>query len=412
MAKRRRVALLIESSRKVGRDILGGIASYTTQFGPWLFCHYERSLDDPPPEWLGEWKPEGIISRIERRDVLRRVVRLGVPTVDLIYSRLPPVKGTIRVVLDQRAIVTAAADHLMAQGFTQFAFCGYPGILWSDVRQVQFTDYLAHARHTVFDYKTSTLRRRALESTAELDELRHTGELVHWVRSLPRPIGMMTCNDVRARQVISACDEAGIRVPDEVGVIGVDNDDLVCTFCDPPLTSVDQDVSHVGYRAAALLDRLMRGDPCPPNTVLSHPASVVSRGSTDAVFTTDPELRKLVRYIHEHACEGLTLNDLVLHTSQSRSTLQRWFARQLHRSPSEEIDRAKLARIKELLTRTNLAMNEIARVTGFEHFETMHRFFKAKVGTTPSAYRRGARTDKRAKNRGLPRPYVVARGGK
>jgi LacI family transcriptional regulator len=412
--KRRRVALLIESSRKVGRDVLSGIASYANQFGPWLFCHYERGLEDPPPPWLREWKPEGIIARIESRDVLRRVVRLGVPVVDVIYSRLAPVKGTFRVTADQRALVAAAADHLLVQGFQHFAFCGYAGILWSDVRQRQFSTYLASQGYNIIEYQKMRAERSpgrsAFETGAELNELRHTDVLVDWVRTLPQPIGLMACNDVRARQVLSACDEAGIRVPDEIGVIGVDNDELVCTFCHPPLSSVDQDTRRVGYEAAAVLDRLMSGQSTmstrcpPPDLVLDHPVNVAQRGSTDAVVIADPELRELVRFIREHACEGLTLDDLVAHASLSRSTLQRWFAKHFRHSPSEEIDRVRLARIKELLTTTELPLSEIARLSGYEHFETLHRFFKAKVRMTPSSYREmcrsGGRSQERMKDEG------------
>jgi LacI family transcriptional regulator len=394
--KRRRVALLIESSRKVGRDVLSGVASYANQFGPWMFCHYERGLEDPPPPWLGEWQPEGIIARIENREVLRRVVRLGVPVVDVIYSRLPPVKGTFRVTEDQKAIATAAADHLLVQGFQHFAFCGYSGILWSDVRQRQFGAYLGGHGYGAIEYQKPFSKRLAFETWAELDELRHSDALVDWVRGLPQPIGLMACNDVRARQVLSACDEAGIRVPDEIGVIGVDNDELVCTFCNPSLSSVDQDVRRVGYEAAAMLDRLMSGESCPQDVVLAPAVHVAQRGSTDAVVVADPELRELVRFIREHACEGLTLDDLVAHASLSRSTLQRWFARQLHRSPSDEIDRVKLARIKELLTTTELPLSEIARLSGYEHFETLHRFFKAKVKMTPSSYREMCRSGGRS----------------
>jgi LacI family transcriptional regulator len=390
--------LLIESSRKVGRDVLGGIASYANQFGPWLFCHYERGLEDPPPPWLREWQPEGIIARIENRAVLRRVVRLGVAVVDVIYSREKPVRGTYRVTADQAAIAAAAADHLLVQGFQHFAFCGYSGILWSDVRQRQFRDYLAGAGYTAIEYQKPSSKRLSFETGAELDELRHTDALVNWVRSLPQPTGLMACNDVRARQLLSACDEAGIRVPDEIGVIGVDNDELVCTFCNPPLSSVDQDVRRVGYEAAAVLNRLMSGESCPQDLVLAPPARVAQRGSTDAVVIADSELRELLRFIREHACEGLTLNDLVKRSSLSRSTLQRWFARQLRRSPSDEIDRVKLARIKELLTTTELPVSEIARLAGYEHFETLHRFFKAKVKMTPSSYREMYRGGKRSES--------------
>ena len=287
----RRVVLLIESSRKVGRDVLSGIASYATEFGPWHFCHYERSLEDPPPRWLRQWKPDGIIARIENRRVLRRVAKLGAPTIDVIYSLQPPVEGTVRVVLDQRAIAVTAADHLRGQGFEQFAFCGYPGILWSDIRQRQFVEYLregvpARGSRRVFEYQKpcgGTAERvggRTFETRAELDELWHTEELMRWIRRLPRPIGIMACNDVRARQILTACLEAGIAVPDQIGVLGVDNDELVCTFCNPPLSSVDQDVRRVGYEAAAMLDKLMGGKSCPPDVLLTSPVNVRCRMST------------------------------------------------------------------------------------------------------------------------------------
>ena len=387
----RRVILLIESSRKVGRDVLSGIASYATKFGPWHFCHYERSLEDPPPRWLRQWKPDGVIARIENRHVLRRIATLGVPTIDVIYSRLPPVRGTVRVVADQRAIAVAAAEHLRGQGFEQFAFCGYPGILWSDIRQQQFVEHLRQSGLRVLEYQTSAARRRSFETPTELGELWHTEQLMRWIRGLPRPIGMMACNDVRARQILTACIEAGISVPDEIGVLGVDNDELVCTFCNPPLSSVDQGVRRVGYEAAAMLDQLMRGESCLQDVLLTFPVNVRCRTSTDAVIVADPELRDIVRYIREHACEGLTLDKLVAHASLSRSTLQRWFARQFHHSPTEEIDRVRLDRIKELMATTDLPLSEIAYRSGFEHFESMHRFFKAKVGTTPSQYRNSLR---------------------
>ena len=207
----------------------------------------------------------------------------------------------MRVVLDQRGIAAAAADHLLAQGFEQFAFCGYPGVLWSNVRQSQFAEYLSEHGHGAVEYKKPPVRRRFSEATAELDELRHSRELIDWVRNLPRPVGMMTCNDVRARQVLSACNEAGIRVPDEVGVVGVNNDELVCSFCDPPLSGVDQDVRRVGYEAAAMLDRLIAANrarrtpssPVPstwpaaaPRTPFSPP--IPNCGSWCAIFASMP----------------------------------------------------------------------------------------------------------------------------
>jgi LacI family transcriptional regulator len=388
---RRRVALLIESSRKVGREVLGGIAAYAAKCGPWEFCHYERPQSGPPPRWLRQWKPDGIIGSIDDRELLRRIAALRVPTVDTIYSLRPPLQGTSRIFTDQRPIAMAAADHLLNLGFEQFAFCGYSGIYWSDSRQRRFAEYLAGFGRKVIAYQPTSARSQAFDTRVELDALLHTADLVRWVRDLPRPIGLMACNDVRARQVLTACDEAGIAVPDEIAVVGVDNDEVVCMFCNPPLSSIDQDVQRLGYEAAAMLDRLMRGKSCPQDVVLDLTVQVQSRASTNVLAVADPELREVVRYIRDHACEGLTLDGLVERFSLSRSTLQRWFARHVRRSPSDEIDRVRLDRIKELMTATDLPLSEIAYRSGFEHFESMHRLFKTKIGTTPSEYRNSLR---------------------
>ena len=217
------------------------------------------------------------------------------PTVNVIYSARPPLPGTSRIVTDQRPIAVAAADHLLALGFEQFAFCGYSGVYWSDDRQRRFAEYLAASGREVIAYQETSARSHAFDTRVELDALLHTADLVRWVRELPRPVGLMACNDVRARQVLTACDEAGIAVPDDIAVVGVDNDEVVCMFCNPPLSSVDQDVQRLGYEAASMLDRLMRGKSCPQDVVLELSVHVQSRASTNVLAVADPELREVVR---------------------------------------------------------------------------------------------------------------------
>ena len=167
--------------------------------------------------------------------------------------------------------------------------------------------------------------------------------------ALPKPIGVMTCNDDRGLQVLDACRRMSILVPEEVAVIGVDNDEIICNLSSPNLTSVDVNTYNIGYEAAALLDRMIAGEPAAEKLVLLAPGIVVTRGSTDVLATEDRELAEAIRLIRAHACEGLRFKDFVKMTNLSRRTLERRVRNLLGRSPKEEITRVQLESAKRLL---------------------------------------------------------------
>jgi LacI family transcriptional regulator len=215
----------------------------------------------------------------------------------------------------------------------------------------------------------------------------HDKNLAAWLRSLPKPIGLMACNDMRAYQVLSVCSGCDIRVPDEIAVVGVDDDPVLCKLSSPPLSSVDPDAHRIGYEAAALLDRLINGQQPAAGATRIEAAAVVARQSTDVVALADADMITAVRQIREHACDGLTTETLVKKLAISRRTLYRWFDRHLGHSPNEEITRVKLERVKELLKTTNLSTDKIARLAGFEFAESMHRLFRTRFGRPPGAYR-------------------------
>lgn len=380
-----RVALLVESSRSYGRNLLAGIAAYARVFGPWTFYHEERALGDPMPARLKDWRPQGIIARMESKMLARHVRRLGLPTVDVLHEEgLPGIPG---VVPDQAAVVRLAVEHLMERGLEHFAYCGLPGVIFSEERCRGFVQSLAAAGHRVEVFDGRRSARTSGLAECEKDALRHADELAAWLRRLPKPVGLMACNDMRAYQVFTVCREYGILVPDEVALIGVDNDVVQCELCDPPLSSVDNNSERVGYEAAALLDRMIQGrGPVPPLTFV-EPAGVVARRSTDVLSIANREVVDIVRHVREHACEGLTPGGLAQHAALSRSTLERWFLKHLGRSVNEEICRVRLHRIKELLVSSDLPLREIARLSGFAYAETMHRVFRSAVGQTPGQYR-------------------------
>jgi LacI family transcriptional regulator len=200
-------------------------------------------------------------------------------------------------------------------------------------------------------------------------------------------VGLVACNDMRAYQVLNIRDDAGIKVPDEVAVIGVNNDRILCELSDLLLSSVDPDASRIGYEAAAVLHRLIERRGPVPKTTLIAPRGVVARQSTDMLTFANPELVQIVRYLRDHACKGLTVDTLVRRMAVSRATLCRWFASHLGHSPVEEMARVRVERVKELLATTTLRLEEVARRCGFDHSETMYRLFKRATGQTPGEYR-------------------------
>jgi LacI family transcriptional regulator len=385
MGKRLRIVLLIETSRGFGRTLLDGVADYARAYGPWTFYHGERSLDDPVPPRLRQWKPDGVIARLLDRKQAAQIRRLGVPIVDVLGETA--FAGVPRVVPDQRSVVRAALDHLRGRGFRQLAYAGFAGVWFSNERRDLFVQYAAQAGCRSEVFQDCGLRHAEGLARVEEETFRHDQRLAAWLRGLPKPVGMMACNDTRAYQVLSVCGECGIAVPGEIAVIGVNDDPVLCNLSDPPLSSVDPDARRIGYEAAALVARMIGGRRPARADIRVEAVSVVARRSTDTVALAAAELAAAVQHIREHACEGLTSDDLAGRLAISRRTLYRLFDRHLGHSPKEEITRVKLERVKDLLTTTRLPVGEIARLTGFEFTETMHRLFRKRFGQPPGAYR-------------------------
>jgi LacI family transcriptional regulator len=198
----------------------------------------------------------------------------------------------------------------------------------------------------------------------------------------------MACNDFRGTQALDACRRAGIAVPEEVAVVGVDNEELVCTLANPPLSSVVPNARSIGYEAAALLDRLMRGEPEPTTPLFIPPVEVITRLSTDVNAIADPEVATAMRFIREHACEGIAVADVLSQVPVSRSVLQRRFRGLLGRSIHGEIAGVRLQRAKQLLIETDLPLAAIAQRTGFSHVEYLCAAFRQATGLPPGTYRR------------------------
>jgi LacI family transcriptional regulator len=218
-------------------------------------------------------------------------------------------------------------------------------------------------------------------------------QLSAWLKSLPKPVGVMACNDMRALQVMAAAQASGLLVPEEVALLGANNDATRCELAYPPLSSVSTNSFQSGYRAAEMLDLLMSGGRLEGDNVRIDPLGVVTRHSTDVLAIEDKNVAAALSYIREHACAGIVVEQVLKFAAASRSQLEKKFRRHLGRSPQAEIRRVQVARIRQLLIETDFPLKKIAELTGFEHVEYMCVLFKRLTGMTPGSCRKKFRTE-------------------
>jgi LacI family transcriptional regulator len=375
------VALLIETSNAYARELLHGIQSYARENRHWALHLTEQGRGETPPAWLQSWRGDGMIARVETKSVEEAVCRAAVPVVNVSAAGLAPEFPT--VISDSEAIASLAAVHLLERGFRHFGYCGDARFAWSARHGENFVRHLADAGFEceVFDSQPADAR----------DWKREQDKLTRWIRSLPKPAGVMACYDIRGQQVLDICRAADVAVPDEVAVIGQHNDELLCDLCDPPLSSVIPNARRAGYEAAALLDRMMRGKAKSPRVVLIEPVGVVTRQSTDVVAVSDPQISAAVRFIREHACERIGVEDARKVAVLSRTLFERRFRKLLGCAPYEQILKVRLTKARELLALTDLTLAEISERTGFSSPEYFSAAVHKRLKTTPSELRQRLR---------------------
>lgn len=381
--KRPKVALIVETTLSPGRKILRGIARYAREYGPWTIYHEPQNLDAAIPAWLKRWQGDGIIARMQSKKLARAIRETGLPAVDVLG--VTPDSQIPLVTVDNYAIGRLAAEHLIERGFRQFGCVGIRGVNWSQQRRDAFISVVSEAGCACPVYHLPTHSRTYSDWETSLDRL------AAWIKRLPKPAGIMVCDDLNGQKVLDSCRQVGIPVPEAVAVIGVDNDETVCAVCDPPLSSVDPDHIHVGYEAARLLDEMLHGGSLPPQPIHLKPLGAVTRQSTDILAIDDPDVAMAVGFIQEHAFADLQVDDVVEHVLISRSALQRRFRESLGRSVYGEIIRVRMKRACELLAETEMPIGMVAKKAGFRHQAYMGAVFQEKLGKTPGQYRKQAK---------------------
>jgi len=380
------IAIVMDTAVSFDREIIAGAAQYAREAGDWqLYVEEERGHRLPN---LDEWNGQGILASFDDPEVVKAIVASGVPAVAVGgMGCYDPALGIPRVATDHGQIATLAADHFLERGLEAFGYYGPPDsniLRWSRTRADAFAGRVAEAGFACDCFT-------AVQGPEDWSRLQH--DLSHWLAALPKPVGVMACDDSRARHVLEACRTQGFRVPHDVAVIGVDDDELICELAVPRLTSIRQAARRIGYEAARLLDAQLSGPTgasLPPTTssILVPPIGIVPRASTDTLAVRDPAIAHVIRTIRERACRGLTVEELAAVSGLVSWKLEKSFKEIVGHSVHDDIVRVRLAEVQRLLRSTDLPLKAVAPRTGFHSVPYLITVFRRHFGITPARFRR------------------------
>lgn len=380
---RPRVLLLIGSDTGFGRAILEGVIQYSQHHANWEFVH--ELSPKSHFELLRQYpQADGIIAEAHQPKMQATLSRSGIPAV--LVTGMPHPIGLPLVTADNVAVGRRAFEYFHDLGFRNTGYYGYRGTWVSGIRESAFVaaaqaaGCACHVRHTMPGAKGLAARGREEAALAE------------WITGLPKPTAILVACDELGRIVASACRRAGAFVPEEVAILGVDNDQLECHLSMPALSSIDQGTHRIGYEAAALLSRQMAGCAAELKPVVIEPVGVVVRQSTNTLAIDHPEVVHALRFIRENAFEGIKIDDVLAAVPVSRRSLETHFKRILGRTIHQEILRTRIEKAKQLLLETDWAMPEVSVHCGFHYASHFSALFKRLTGLTPQEYRRRLRT--------------------
>ena len=389
-----KVIITADTSRVSGRRLIRGIVKYARLYGPWLFNRqpmfnqYQTGSKISKSEvkilsQLKEFNADGIIANnINIKEQFDHILNMGVPMV-IIGDYFPKEQYSrcIRIRSDPDAIGKLTAEHFLDRGYKNYAFCGYDFINWSNSRGKSFGKMVAdNGFQTHYYVQPKSPSKRRWENEQYI--------MAKWLQSLPKPVGVMASNDDRAQQVIEACKIENLHVPEQVSVLGVDDDEFVCDLTGPPLSSVFLNNEKAGFEASRLLQKMMGDKDFPKQEIIVTPTHIVTRQSTDILAIDDPHVAMAIRYIRQHSKELIQVSDVVNVVSLGRRTLEQRFNKTIGRSIFNEITRCRIDKISQALIESNKSISEVVLDFGYSSEEHISRYFKRTQGVTPLEYRK------------------------
>lgn len=379
-----KIILLIDFSEEYSKSLLRGITKYSQEHGPWVFCRmptfYRESYGiDGILKWAKEWGANGIIGQLYNDPDIEKIIKAGIPLIaedfKERFSNIPNITGAYN------ETGKIAAEYFLKKGFKNFAFYGFKNIVWSRERSDGFENRVRQSGYKVhyFEHKKSRSRELWYYKPSSLSL---------WLHSLPKPIALMACDDSQGQHITEACKHIGIRIPEEVAVLGVDNDETICNLSDPPLSSIELDSEKGGYEAAKLMELLISNRKREYHDILVKPTNIITRQSTDIYATSDFYISSTLKYIHQNIDKNLKVENVLKQIPLSRRSLEKRFQHITGFPVYKYIYNLRIEKFAEKLLETNNTIFEIALETGFSDGKNVSRQFKQIKGCTPIEYRK------------------------
>jgi LacI family transcriptional regulator, galactose operon repressor len=376
----KRVAVLVDTSTSWGRRIHEGIHHYAQKHGRWQLFVEARGMEERLALPRG-WHGDGVIARVSTQNMAHELSGLDIPVVNVSGIQLQGAEFP-QVTSDLVASAKIAADHFLARGFRSFAYFSLHGLEYVAKHQQAFSESVSKSGFTCAVLAVNPVKG------AEPDWNLDLAKLGTWLKTLPKPVAVLTWNPSSAREIIFASQAANLLVPEDVAVLSSSDDHLLCRLLDVDISALSVAAETIGFEAARILDRLMCGQEGPKKPILIPPVGVVTRQSTDTLAISDRAVVKAVSFIRENLSQPLHVAEIARHAGVSRRVLERRFHLHLGRSPAEEIRRARLRKAQELLLNTDMPVPELSEAAGFGSPEYMAYVFRKECNTTPVEYRR------------------------
>lgn len=381
---RKNVALIYDAKLPFDVAVLGGVAAYVRDYPNWEISIEESALNNQRLPDLAGWEGDGVIANFDNPKVAGQVAASGLAAVAFGggYGGYASDSGIPYIATDNAAIARLAAGHLIVRGFRHLAYFGYTPTAangWSKDREFAFRAFAKKAGCSFWHFRGPSQTGQHWKT--------FVNESLRWLKTIPRPVGIMTATDKRARRLLEVCRIGGICVPEEVAVIGVDNDSLLCELSFPSLTSIEQGTRAIGYRAAQVLDSMMRRKARPALRQVIAPIGVITRASTDTLAAADADAALAMRMIRENACERLTPAQVCKQVGRSRSGLEERFKTCFSTTLAKELARVRLDRALELVRKSVLPLKAIAQQCRYGSVQHMTSVFHQRLGKTPAAIR-------------------------
>lgn len=372
-AKVWKIGLLLSEKAEYGRGILRGIANFAKDYPDWHFR--VEPPDGTGLKALKPWQPDGMIVMLNRKELTPKLLAFDVPLITV--CKLPGVTETLLVQSDDQVVGRLAAEHLLDRKASTYGYVGLAQGEWVEVRGKAFADTIKKSGASC-----QFFRRMGREpNRSDLMALRK------WLEKCPKPLAIMACNDHCGRVVLETCRDAHLQIPDDVAVLGVDDEDPLSRLVWPGLSSITLATAQIGQNAASLLNKLLQGQSVPKAPLFLAPLGIAVRGSTRQLALDDPILTRVISAIHEGVATPLSVPDLLKLVPISRISLERRFRRILGRTPLQEIRRVRIAQARQLLASTQLPLKAIAERCGYSGPSRLIEAFHQETGQSPSSYR-------------------------